>query len=64
MSAPEHPASSTGDVEVDRIVGALDGFDAAPVSEHSDLLLDVHDRLSSELTLEQELRAAGVHGAP
>lgn len=56
--------SSTGDLEVDRILGALDDLDTVPVSEHAGLLLDVHDRLSSELTPEQKLRPAGVHGAP
>ena len=64
MSAPGHVPASTGDAEVDRILGALDELGTAPVSEHPELLLDVHDRLSSELTPEQKVRAAGVHGAP
>jgi hypothetical protein len=63
MSAAEDP-TSTGDAEVDRILGALDALGAVPVSGHAGLLLDVHDRLSSELTPEQKLHAAGAHGAP
>ena len=63
MSAVADAPSSTGDAEVDRILGALDDLDAVPVSEHAGLLLDVHDRLSSELTPEQKLLGAGVHGA-
>lgn len=58
-----HP-SSTGDVQVDRILAVLDTLGDVPVSEHAAIYLDVHDRLGGALNPEQKLRQAGAHDSP
>lgn len=55
--------SSSGDVQVDHIVSILDELDDLPVAQHAAVYLDLHDRLSRELTPEQAARGAGAHGA-
>ncbi|MBG6224647.1 hypothetical protein IWX63_001209 [Arthrobacter sp. CAN_A2] len=58
------PSSSTGDATVDRIIALLDGLEDLPVTEHTGLYLDVHDRLAGELDPDRTLRQAGAHGSP
>ncbi len=56
------PFEGTGDDRVDGILALLDELPGRPVTEHVELYLEVHGRLTDELNPGSKLRGVGTDG--